>query len=80
MDRVEVMELQGEEDNRELASQVFETETATAIAPIAAITANAAVESLSCHPQLPRSALPQLAPTHLRQASPPQLQPHAEQS
>ncbi|MFM7868439.1 MAG: hypothetical protein ACKPHU_29845, partial [Planctomycetaceae bacterium] len=50
MDRVEVVELQGEDDYRELASRVLETETATAASPLAAITANAAVESLSIPP------------------------------
>jgi len=80
MDRVEVMDLQGEEDNRELASQVFETETATAIAPIAAITVNAAVESLSCHPQLPRPHCHNSPQRTSGKHHPRKLQPHAEQS
>ena len=47
MDRVEVVELQGDEDYRELATRVLETDVAAAVAPIGAITASAQVESVS---------------------------------
>ncbi|MFO0063124.1 MAG: sigma 54-interacting transcriptional regulator [Planctomyces sp.] len=47
MDRVEVVELQGDEDYRELATRVLETDVAAAVAPIGAITASTQVESVS---------------------------------
>ena len=46
MDRVEVVELQGDEDYRELASRVLETTTAAAAAPVGALTPVATVEPL----------------------------------
>jgi len=47
MDRVEVVELQGEEDYRELASRILESQAGTVIAPNAALAAAAVTEPVA---------------------------------
>lgn len=66
MDRVEVVELQGDEDYRELASRVLETTTAAAAAPVGAMMPVATIEPLGM-----LSPAATVRPSAVRTLSPP---------